>query len=114
MLPRMSHHHGHHHAHDAEAEFNEFYSQRPQTWSGNPNATLVAEATDLTPGRALDVGCGEGADAVWLAERFPGRLWIAVELHAGPDDASRLAELQSLGEACGLPLVYCHRVIQAT
>ena len=55
MLPRMSHHHGHHHAHDAEAEFNEFYSQRPQTWSGNPNDALVAEATGLTPGRALEV-----------------------------------------------------------
>ena len=28
---------------------------------------LVAEVTDLAPGRALDVGCGEGADAIWLA-----------------------------------------------
>ncbi len=41
----------------------------------------------------------------WLAERFAGRLWIAVELHAGPDDAARLADLQALGQACGLPLV---------
>ncbi|MDR1994351.1 error-prone DNA polymerase [Azonexus sp.] len=45
------------------------------------------------------------ADGRWLAERFPGRLWIAVELHAGPDDAARLAELQALGTTCGLPLV---------
>ena len=44
-------------------------------------------------------------DGRWLAERFPGRLWIAVELHAGPDDAAKLADLQSLGESCGLPLV---------
>ena len=44
-------------------------------------------------------------DARWLAERFPGRLWIAVELHAGPDDAGRLAELQALGGTAGLPLV---------
>jgi SAM-dependent methyltransferase len=36
-------------------------------WSGEPNPTLVGEATELPPGRALDVGCGEGADAVWLA-----------------------------------------------
>lgn len=45
------------------------------------------------------------ADGRWLAERFPGRCWIAVELHAGPDDAAKLAELQALGAACGLPLV---------
>ncbi len=45
------------------------YSERPAVWSGNPNPQLVAEAAGLTPGRALDIGCGEGADAVWLAER---------------------------------------------
>jgi error-prone DNA polymerase len=45
------------------------------------------------------------ADAVWLAERFPGRIWIAVELHAGPDDVARLEVLQALSEASGLPLV---------
>ena len=44
-------------------------------------------------------------DGRWLAGCFPGRLWIAVELHAGPDDAARLAELRALGAACGLPLV---------
>jgi len=44
-------------------------------------------------------------DGRWLAERFPGRCRIAVELHAGPDDAARLAGLQALGAACGLPLV---------
>lgn len=38
-------------------------------WSGNPNGTLVVEVDGLTPGRALDVGAGEGADAIWLAEQ---------------------------------------------
>jgi SAM-dependent methyltransferase len=38
-------------------------------WSGRPNGRLVAEVADLTPGRALDVGCGEGADAIWLSRR---------------------------------------------
>jgi error-prone DNA polymerase len=44
-------------------------------------------------------------DGRWLAERFPGRCWIAAELHAGPDDAAKLAGLLALGEVCGLPLV---------
>jgi SAM-dependent methyltransferase len=38
-------------------------------WSGRPNGRLVAEVAGLTPGRALDVGSGEGADAIWLAQR---------------------------------------------
>ncbi|ROZ63595.1 methyltransferase domain-containing protein [Kocuria soli] len=38
-----------------------------QVWSGQPNATLMTEVADLPLGRALDVGCGEGADSVWLA-----------------------------------------------
>jgi SAM-dependent methyltransferase len=38
-------------------------------WSGRPNDVLVLEVSDLPPGRALDVGCGEGADANWLAAR---------------------------------------------
>ncbi|MBO0820036.1 MAG: class I SAM-dependent methyltransferase [Nocardiopsaceae bacterium] len=38
-------------------------------WSGNPNGTLVHEVSGRTPGRALDVGAGEGGDAIWLAER---------------------------------------------
>ncbi|MGP4023519.1 class I SAM-dependent methyltransferase [Actinomadura sp. 3N407] len=51
-----------------EAQFwDERYRSRDQVFSGEPNAVLVAEVTDLTPGQALDVGCGEGADALWLA-----------------------------------------------
>ncbi|WP_327044578.1 FAD-dependent oxidoreductase [Microbispora sp. NBC_01189] len=52
-----------------EAAWEERYQSRPAVWSGRPNAQLVAEAADLPPGRALDVGSGEGADAVWLAGR---------------------------------------------
>ncbi|MFD0972726.1 methyltransferase domain-containing protein [Plantactinospora endophytica] len=47
----------------------ERYRARPAIWSGRPNPQLVAEVTGLAPGRALDVGSGEGADAIWLAEQ---------------------------------------------
>jgi len=40
-----------------------------QMWSGNPNGTLVNEISGLTAGRALDVGAGEGGDALWLAQQ---------------------------------------------
>ena len=47
----------------------ERYAGAGQVWSGNPNAQLVAEASKLTPGTALDVGCGEGGDVIWLAQQ---------------------------------------------
>ncbi|MFE7599695.1 class I SAM-dependent methyltransferase [Streptomyces sp. NPDC057494] len=49
------------------AKWDDLYADRHQLWSGRPNGALVAEAAGLAPGRVLDVGCGEGADAVWLA-----------------------------------------------
>ncbi|MFE2581795.1 class I SAM-dependent methyltransferase [Streptomyces sp. NPDC059378] len=49
------------------AEWDNRYTDRHQLWSGQPNGALVAEVAGLAPGRVLDVGCGEGADAVWLA-----------------------------------------------
>ena len=45
------------------------YGDMEQLWSGEPNATLTTEMQGLPAGRALDVGCGEGADALWLAEQ---------------------------------------------
>jgi SAM-dependent methyltransferase len=50
------------------AEWDARYRERDGAmWTSRPNGRLVAEIADLHPGRALDVGCGEGADAIWLA-----------------------------------------------
>ncbi|MEU7552116.1 methyltransferase domain-containing protein [Streptomyces sp. NPDC044571] len=52
-----------------EEYWNDRYRESTRVWSGNPNAALVREVAQLAPGRALDLGCGEGADAVWLARQ---------------------------------------------
>lgn len=69
------------HVHDTgmrydESYWNERYRSSQSVWSGNPNPQLVAEIADLRPGRALGVGCGEGADTIWLA----GRGWEVVAI----------------------------------
>jgi len=73
----MEHGHGHGRAMTADEvramleapAWDERYGGAELVWSGNPNPQLVAEAAELAPGTALDVGAGEGADAVWLARR---------------------------------------------
>jgi SAM-dependent methyltransferase len=51
------------------AFWDERYGSAHSLWSGKPNPNLVTEADGLAAGTALDVGAGEGADAIWLARR---------------------------------------------
>ncbi len=59
-----------------------------------PNAHLMAEAADLPPGRALDAGCGHGAETLWLAAH--GWQVTAVDF-----SAAALAKGRSMAEAAG-------------
>ncbi len=45
------------------------YAEQDRIWSGRPNDLLVREVADLPSGTALELGCGEGADSIWLAQR---------------------------------------------
>jgi len=79
----------HHGRVDAE-EWDERYADQEQLWSGRPTGTLLVEVGALTPGTALDVGCGEGGDAVWLAQQG----WQVTGL-----DVSRVALTRAAGAA---------------
>ena len=68
-----------------EASWEDRYRSADSVWSGRPNAQLVAEVADLAPGTALEVGCGEGADSIWLAERgLAGHRSRLLDGRAGP------------------------------
>ena len=45
------------------------YAAVEQVWSLGPNRFVAAELAELQPGRAVDLACGEGRNAIWLAER---------------------------------------------
>lgn len=72
-----------------------FYGDKSAHWSGKANALLVEEVADLPPGTALDLGSGEGGDAIWLAER--GWSVTAVDV-----SANAIARATAHAEAAGV------------
>jgi SAM-dependent methyltransferase len=84
--------HPDHHRDEADmftqAFWDERYAGSTRVWSGKPNQRLVEQVTGLAPGRALDVGCGEGADVVWLAQQG----WMAAGVDVSQVAIDRAAE----------------------
>lgn len=67
--------------------WDERYAGQERFWSGEANPQLVAAAGELAAGAALDVGCGEGGDVVWLA----GRGWRATGADFSAEGLARAA-----------------------
>ena len=83
----MTAHHHVSHAHapahaepDPDLSPTEYWEQRysgsERVWSGKVNATMASVVAELSPGTAIDLGCGEGGDVLWLAEQG----WTALVL----------------------------------
>lgn len=93
------HNHGRHHRPENHLpeDFNELYASGVQ-WSGNPNDALVRVVSELSPaGDALELGCGEGADVVWLAQQG----WRVVGVDPAAAAIERTQELVDANEVAG-------------
>lgn len=76
------------------SEWWEHHYQENASGQGLPNSHMVAELTGLPVGTALDAGCGEGADAVWLARQG----WEVTAVDVSPTAVRRAeATHQELG-----------------
>ncbi|WP_238886268.1 SAM-dependent methyltransferase [Mycobacterium sp. IDR2000157661] len=73
---------------DTKQHWEDHYSERKRVWSGRANVRLVEVASTLAPGAALDLGCGEGGDAMWLAEHG----WRVVAVDISDTALARAAE----------------------
>ncbi|WP_018907773.1 SAM-dependent methyltransferase [Salinispora arenicola] len=89
---------------DAATFWNGVYSSRPAATTPNPNARLTEVVTNLPAGEALDLGCGTGGDALWLA----GRGWRVTAADISTVAVERLTTLAAaLGLADRVTAVQC-------
>jgi SAM-dependent methyltransferase len=82
---------------DAKEHWEQHYGERDRVWSGRVNVRMAEVVSPLEAGHALDLGCGEGADACWLAER--GWTVVAVDISdTALQRAAAAAEAQGLSD----------------
>lgn len=70
---------------DAATYWESRYADQDRMWSGRVNAVLGDVASGLTPDTALDLGCGEGGDVLWLAAQG----WRATGVDLSPTATDR-------------------------
>lgn len=90
----------------SQESWDERYSASQQVWSGRPSRWLVEAAAELSPGSAADLGCGEGADAIWLAAH--GWSVTAVDF-----SAPGLARARREAHRAGVPVVWLRQDLTA-
>lgn len=73
---------------ESHTHWEEHYGAKPRVWSGRVNTRLAEVVPRLSGIRALDLGCGEGADAIWLAEHG----WQVVAVDVSTTALARAAE----------------------
>ena len=79
------------------ADWDARYASRELVWGAGPNEFVAAELADLPPGTALDVACGEGRNALWLA----GRGWRVVGVDFSTIGLQRAKRLAADAELTG-------------
>lgn len=89
---------------DAREAWEEHYSAKPRVWSGRVNTHLAEIAAQLPAGHALDLGCGEGGDAIWLAEH--GWTVVAADISATALERAR-ADSEARGVAGRIEFTEC-------
>lgn len=80
------------------AEWNARYDTDELVWTGEPNRFLPPEVADLAPGRVLDLACGEGRNAVWLATQG----WTVTGVDFSDVGLSKAAALASANGVLGV------------
>jgi SAM-dependent methyltransferase len=68
-------------------DWDERYAAQDLVWSEGPNQFVAEVAQELAPGRALDLACGEGRNAIWLAQR--GWTVVGVDFSSGAIEKAR-------------------------
>ncbi len=88
------------HAHGIGEEWDRRYASAPRVFRPEPNERLVELVDPIAPGKAVDLGAGEGRNSLWLARRG----WEVVAVDASRVALDRLAEAAA-GEGLSIQTV---------